>query len=181
MLCDLICGAQSGNNDEMLELIVRFRPLIKKYASKLNYEDAYEDIILFFIELIKSFNLNSMSLLKDEVVVSYINTSIINFYNKKVQKLIERKKEIIISELTKEQAYYAEIQLAKEDKTNIFAELGLEKKLNQNECRIIYLVYIEGYSIAEIARASKKSRQAVNQLKHRALKKLKNFFGTFLL
>ncbi len=174
MLCDLIRRAQVGNNDAVVELIDRFQPLLKKYAAKLKYEDAYEDIILFFIEFIKYFNLKSMNSLKDEVIVSYINTSIINFYNKKIQKLIERKKEIIISDLTREQIYYAEVRLAKEDKTDIFTELGIEKKLNQNECRIIYLVYIEGYSVAEIARYLDKSRQAVNQLKHRALKKLKD-------
>ncbi|MCX4300456.1 MAG: hypothetical protein OSJ73_26235 [Lachnospiraceae bacterium] len=32
---------------------------------------------------------------------------------------------------------------------------------------------VEGYSTAEIARMSNRTRQAVNQLKHRALDKLK--------
>lgn len=180
MLCDLISEAQDGDKDAMVKLIDRFQPLLKKYAVKLSYEDAYEDAVLFFIEFIKGFNLKSMNSLKDEVIVSYINTSIINFYNKKIQKLIERKKEIVISDLTSEQAYYTEVRSAKEDKTDILVEWGLEKKLNQNEYRIIYMVYIEGYSVAEIARTSNKSRQAVNQIKRRALKKLKNFFYTFL-
>lgn len=180
MLYDLISGAQNGDKDAMVKLIDRFQPLLKKYAAKLRYEDAYEDTVLFFIEFIKCFNLKSMNSLKDEVIVSYINTSIINFYNKKIQKLIERKKEIVISDLTREQAYYTEVRLAKEDKTDIFVEWGFEKKLNQNEYRIIYMVYIEGYSVAEIVRTSNKSRQAVNQIKRRALKKLKNFFCTFL-
>lgn len=177
MLCDLIKRAQRGDEDAMLKLIERFRPLFRKYAIKLNYEDAYEDIILFFVEFVHTVHLNDMSSLKDEILVSYINISVINFYNKKIHKVIEAKKEIPMSDLTEEQLYYAEVRLAKEDETDIFAELGLGDKLNQNECKIMYMVYVEGYTIAEIARRTKKTRQAVNQQKHRALNKLKQLFN----
>ena len=180
MLSDLMKKAQKGDEDAMLKLIERFRPLFRKYAIKLNYEDAYEDIILFFIEFVHAVRLNDISSLKDEILVSYINISVINFYNKKVQKVIEAKKEIPMSELSEEQLYYAEVRLAKEDETDIFAEFGIEDRLNQNECRIIYMVYVEGYTIAEIARRTKKTRQAVNQLKHRALNKLKQYFSKHL-
>lgn len=177
MLYDLIKRAQKGEEDAMLKLIERFRPLFRKYAIKLNYEDAYEDIVLFFIEFVHTVHLNNINLLKDEILVSYINISVINFYNKKVHKVIEAKKEIPMSDLTEEQLYYAEVRLAKEDETDIFAELGIGDKLNQNECMIMYMVYVEGYTIAEIARKTNKTRQAVNQQKHRALNKLRKLFN----
>lgn len=173
MLYDLINSVKRDDKEAMTELIDRFRPLLKKYAAKLSYEDAYEDMVLYYIELIRSIDLNKLICTKDEVIVSYINVSIINFYKKKVLKIINDKKEIALSDLTEEQMYYAEVKSATEDQTDIFIEYGLKGFLNDNECRIIYLIYVEGYTTAEIARLSDKSRQAVNQLKNRALKKIK--------
>ena len=113
--------------------------------------------------------------------MSYINVSIINFYKKKVLKLINSKKEIALSDLTEEQMYYVDVKSAVEDETDIFTEFGLKNLLNDNECRVIYSIYVEGYTTAEIARLSNKSRQAVNQLKNRALKKIKNAFNLFTI
>ena len=67
-----------------------------------------------------------------------------------------------------------EVQTAKEDEGNIFMELGMKELLNENEYQVLYLIYSKGYTTAEIARTSHKSRQAVNQLKKRALIKIKN-------
>lgn len=46
---DLVVRAEDNDNDAMLELIGRFRPLMLKYAKKLNYDDAYEDMVFEFI------------------------------------------------------------------------------------------------------------------------------------
>ena len=174
MLCDLVERAQRGEEAPMVELIQKFSDLFKKYARKLNYEDAYQDIVVFFIEIIKSFKLEKLQCKKDEIIVSYINVSIINFYKKSIGKLITVGKEIVLSDLSEEQAYYVDVQMAKEDAKDIFMELGMKNVLNENEYRVIYLIYSQGYTTAEIARTSNKSRQAVNQLKHRALIKIKN-------
>ena len=53
-------------------------------------------------------------------------------------------------------------------------EYGILRCLNKKESRVIYLVYVQGYSTAEIAKANHKSRQAVNQLKQRALRKIRD-------
>ncbi len=127
MLCELVNKAQIGDENAMIELITRFDPLLKKYASKLNYEDAYEDALLFFIELIKRLRLDT---LKDGVIVTYINVSIVNYYNKKIKKVIGLKKEILISDLTQEQMYYVEVKTAKEDKRDILKELKVSCFLN---------------------------------------------------
>lgn len=176
MLSDMIKGAQKADEDDMMGLIHKFDPLFRKYAVKLHYEDAYEDIILYFIELIKFMNLNRLNSQKDEVIISYINISVINFYKKRVRQLIEAKKEVVLSDLTQEQAFYVEVQSAKIDKANVFIEFGIRELLSAKEYQIIYLVYIEGYSTAEIARRLHRSRQAVNQLKQRALRKIKRVF-----
>lgn len=178
MLYELICRAQNGDKEAVQELVDRFTPLMKKEAKRLEYEDAYEDIRLFFIELIKSIRLEKIRLKEDGGITSYISVSIINFYNKEAVKSRRRKKEIVVSALSEEQEYYMENKLSKEDKQNIFMELNMEDKLTPNEYRIIYQLFIEGYSVAEIAGRMNRTRQAVNQLKKRALKKIRNMMFT---
>lgn len=173
MLRMLIDKAQENDNEALMELIDKFQPLIRKYSLKLNYEDAYEDLILWFIELVKTYKLAD---LREEVIVSYINVSIKNYYNKKIGKLIENKREFLWSEMKEEVSYYAEKLLATDDEKDLFMELQLKEVLNDSEYQIIYRIYIEGYSTAEIARLMKKTRQAVNQKKQRAIKKIKKFY-----
>ena len=79
----------------------------------------------------------------------------------------------MFSELTQEQRYYIEVKLAKQDEKDVFVELGIDRLLNSKEKTIVYLVYVKGYTTAEIARTCHKSRQSVNQLKRRSLNKLR--------
>ncbi len=181
MLYELISSVQSNDQNAMTELIERFQPLLKKYAAKLNYEDAYEDLMLYYIGLIKSLNLKKLICTKDEIIVSYINVSIKNYYKKTITKIIKYKNEVVLSDLTEEQMYYVDAKSATEDETDLFVEFGLREVLNDNECQVIYQLYIEGYTTAEIARLSSKSRQAVNQLKNRALSKIKRSLSLFTI
>lgn len=174
MIYDLLEKAQQGDKNAMQELIDRFQPLLRKYARKLGYDDAYEDCLLFFIELVKKMNMKRLKDRQDQVAVSYIRASVVNFYKKRICKIIEEEREIAFSELTEEQKYYIEARTAKQDEVNIFTELGIDKLLSEEEQMVIYLVYAQGYTIAEIARRRNKSRQTVNQLKQRTLSKLKN-------
>lgn len=48
MLSEAITSAQHNNPDSLLALIEKFKPLLKKYAYKLRYEDAYYDLQLDF-------------------------------------------------------------------------------------------------------------------------------------
>lgn len=73
MLYEIICRAQNGDKEAMQELVDRFTPLMRKRANKLGYEDAYEDIRLFFIELIYSMKLEKIRLKEDGGITSYIN------------------------------------------------------------------------------------------------------------
>ena len=173
MLRKLLKNAQSHDKDAMEKLIQHFYPLFKKYSIKLNYEDAYEDMILWFIELVKS---KKLEMLQEEVIVSYIHVCVVNYYNKKIEKVIKEKREVIFSDLSEEQIYFMEVKMAKGDTQDIFWELNMVEVLNDNELHILHLVFNEGYSTAEIARKLGKTRQAINQQKKRELHKLKQFF-----
>jgi len=48
-LYELVRNAQNKNESSQLLLIEQFTPLLKKYANKLNLEDAYEILLLDFL------------------------------------------------------------------------------------------------------------------------------------
>ena len=52
MLIDSIIHAQQGCDSDMMFLVSKFSGILKKYARKLNYEDAEQDLTADFIELI---------------------------------------------------------------------------------------------------------------------------------
>ena len=54
IICNLISNAKDGNKNSMLELLNKFKPLIKKYSYMLNYEDAENDLILSMINILES-------------------------------------------------------------------------------------------------------------------------------
>lgn len=83
MLRDLVKKAQENDKEAMLKLVKQFVPLLRKYSRKLNYEDSYEEVTLFFIELIKSFRLDKLSCTEDGVITAYINVSVRHFHDKK--------------------------------------------------------------------------------------------------
>lgn len=174
MLKNLIERAQEPDNEAMMELINKFGPLLRKYARKLIYEDAYEDLVLYFIQLIHRLELKKLLSNEDGPITNYINVSIRNFYNKKVPDIIQSKKEILHTNLSEEQLYYIESVSAETDKTDFLFEMGIQQILNESEYQVIYLIYVEGYSVVEIAKVINKSRQAVNQMKVRALIKLRD-------
>lgn len=118
-------------------------------------------------------DLKKLNTMRDQSIAAYIKVSVAHFYSKKTRGIYEKEREIAFSDLTEEQRYYVETKTAKQDEQNIFTELGVDKFLNPNEKSILYLVYARGYTIAEIARKYHKSRQTVNQLKMRTLKKLR--------
>ncbi len=173
MLNSTIRNAQENDEEDMLLLIEKFRPLMVKYARKLNYEDAYDDVMLYFIKLVKSIKLDKLTDQTDKIIISYINKSITNFYHKKIPQIVSRQKEVIMSELTEEQQYYIEVKTAQTDEINILDEYGLGHLLTEAERKLIYQVYVEGHSVAELAKYQNRTRQAVNQQRIRAIRKIK--------
>ncbi|TCL55233.1 RNA polymerase sigma factor (sigma-70 family) [Kineothrix alysoides] len=174
MLKDLIIRAQESDSEAMMELINKFKPLLQKYARKLVYEDAYEDLVLYFIQLMHGLELEKLLSNEDGSITNYINVSVRNFYNKKIPEIIRSKKEILHTNLSEEQLYYIDTVSAKTDKIDFLYESGIHQILNESEYQIIYLIYVEGYTAVEIAKIINKSRQAVNQMKVRALIKLRD-------
>ena len=51
MIADLITQSHVGNADATIALINKFNPLLKKYTYQLHGDDAYDDLLVDFIQL----------------------------------------------------------------------------------------------------------------------------------
>lgn len=172
---ELIRAAQSGSDAHTLALIKKFDPLLHKLSYELGYEDAYYDLLLDYLKLILSINLDSFHNLSEASLVSYLIKSIRNSF---IRLNIKAKKNTIktvpFSDLSDQQKYYTESkQVIHNDFSDFYFE-QLKSYISEKEWEIIELVYIKGYTVSEIANQRNISRQAVNQIKKRALRKLKD-------
>lgn len=173
MLKDLIIRTQDKNDEALLMLIEKFKPLMKKYAWKINCVDAYDEILLYFIKLMKNIKISNLRNQTDAGIVTYISKSIHSYYCHQIQKIIRTNNEVVMSDLSDEQLYLVQGAMSAKDKTNVFVEWGFEQYLTSNEIKVIYLIFVQGYSSVEVAKIRKQSRQSVNQIKKRALEKIR--------
>ncbi|WP_040412982.1 helix-turn-helix domain-containing protein, partial [Desulfosporosinus sp. OT] len=51
----LILKAKSGERNALSQIIERFNPVLKKYCSSLEYEDAYNDLVIWMIRAVKQY------------------------------------------------------------------------------------------------------------------------------
>ena len=167
-LHDLILKAKNNSDDAKIAIIEKFSPIISKYSYKLGYEDAKQDLILFVLTLIPKIPDNFK---EDAQLVSYIAKAVYCQYIKLSKSYCAISNVEIYSN-----DFFSYIpsnfQLSNVD-NSVFIE-NLLSKLSKYHCQIIYLHYIEGYSIQELADYYHLSRQAVNKAKNSALKILKN-------
>lgn len=160
-------------NAALLNLITRFTPLLVKYAEKLTTEDAYFDLQLDFIELILKFDLDNMKRTDNAALLSYIKKAVYNSYIKRSKIFCEyRTKNYLFSEMSEEQFAVVSLQLSTNDSYDSLQLIECKKCLTSQEFEIILLLYYYGYGVAEISGLKNISRQAVNQIKRRALSKL---------
>lgn len=176
MIIDDIIKIQNGDSDSTLKIIEKFNPILKKYAYSLYYEDAYDDLLVDFTELLFNISVEKIQNKDDGCIISYLTRSIHNSYIKKLIKIKQMRNFTIYSDLTEKELYYID-SLTSTNDTYINTDFDLLKKFLTNpEFIIIKMIFYEGYSVAETANANGITRQAVNQMKNRALKKLKIIF-----
>lgn len=178
MIEELINQSQAGCSGSTLKLIKKFNPLLKKYAKKLYYDDAYNDLLLDFIELLHNIRLERIRGPDEEFLVSYICTSIRSSYIKRLISLKKLRNYVPYSALSEGQLYYAEAASATSDLYLRLEIIGFENVLTESELSIIKMIYLLDYTVTETADIYGISRQAVNQTKKRALQKLEKWLQT---
>lgn len=168
-LYSMVYKCQNGNKESLMKIIFKFKPLIKKYARKLKFEDSTSELVSALIETVFFLPIHSKEYLKrDECIVGYINMSIKNKYinlSKKYCKISNMELELNedISIKCNKDTY------AITDNKIFINELLNELTVLQKE--IIIKKFFEDYKDNDIATQLGISRQAVNRIKNRALKK----------
>lgn len=170
ILCDLIVSAKDNNQDSLMELINRFKPLIKKHAYALNYEDAENDLTADIIELIY----NMPVFQNDGQAVQYISKSIRHSYI----KFLKAKIRVRDNEFLYDPEFMKNMETIYED----FAEKNLDllfaiEKLSYNQKWVIKYKFFYMFQDKEIMKRLKISRQAVYNNKIKALKRLKEMLN----
>lgn len=151
----------TANKYLLEDLINDFIPLIKKYFNKLNSEDSTQDLILTFIESINKISLDKFD--EDKYILPYINKAIKNKYHRLYNEKIKNDRVINDDSIL--------IYKGKnDDELNVLIEC-----LSYKEREIISLIYFKNISVVDIANKYKTSRQNINQIKLRSLKKLKKY------
>lgn len=181
-LYNLIFAAQQGSESDLLCLLEKFQPLLKKSASSLSashlvdQEDAYADLQIEFILLIRRINLKKLTCTDDGVLVSYIKLSIDRVKSSYFQTLARGNAMVCWDDLSPAESRKAEYQNSQKDthKTLLFEDM--KKILSPKEYTVICEFYIQDKTIEEIAACFGVSRQALNKTKLRALEKLRKAF-----
>lgn len=157
------------NSQVMLNLIKKFDPLLRKYGRMLQIEDGYEEMQLEFIELIHKINAKPRLDLSEGAMVNYIVSSIKNSFYKLLRESKKQLQPVIsFDELTDK----SKCQLISKNEMPLV--IILSRTLNRKEILILRLCFEYGYSSAEIARHLHVTRQNINQIKKRALRKLRS-------
>ena len=173
MLIDLIHSAQKDDEHAMLQLINRFDKLFQKYGRKLRYEDAKNDLIVDFIELIKTFDFEKINNTSDGAIVNFLVKSTYRFYLKHLEIFMNKSNmEVPLCDLDSSQVQILERRLAMQDSLSV-SELFPKNVLTLKEQKILIAIYQEGRSVSDVAAFLHVSRQNINQIKKRAESKIR--------
>ena len=174
---EMIVRAQDDDQDAMLDLIERFKPMLRKYARMLNedYEDAYSDALLWFIEIIRKINLTRLKSHEDAVLVAYLSKSVNSEFIKKSMRLSKNWQIVSFSQFEEWQLDMIEdLQCNNTGSLSTLLQ-GIKPLLTDFEYMVVCGIVVYGYKDVDIARMNGKTKQNVSQTKKRAFEKLKNY------
>lgn len=174
-ILSLVEKSKNKSIDAMEALIVQFMPLINKYTRIMKYdEDFKSDMVLKFIELIQNdLPIESLKKSNDGAIVKYIATSMKNHYI----HLSKKKTDLLNCEcLTYDNEEIRPSITENEEANSFILKAIIESALTTTEARYINMIFYQGYTSEEVASVFGISKQAVNQCKNRALKKLRRSF-----
>lgn len=157
----LIRDYQQGDVESFYPLYDEFEQLLHYYGRHLNYDDALQELTVYFVELITEISLHRFCADETVSLQKYIAVCIRNKYIA-LSKQKQRHDKILVEY----REYIASSQPPFEDRLALSAAL---RRLTEKQYRIILYKYVYGYSDVEISSSLNISRQAVNRLKTRGL------------
>ena len=149
-------------------LLSHYKQLIHYYAARLKCEDGFQELTLFFIELLFSID--------TEKFVSDNSTSLARYISISIKhKYIEISKRIARYEKLHMPFFENCFETVNETQFRLEIEEIL-KFLSEKQRKVIIFKYFHDYSDAEIGEFLGISRQSVFRLKNRALKTIRQFY-----
>ena len=175
MFSERILRAQSGSQEDMLFIIQKFGPQLKHYSRRLHSEDAQSELTLRFIETIHAMNLDSLRSQGDGTIVAYLAQSVRNAYISLLpfKKTVEPP--VSWEELTEAQLLGLVAPIREREVLDFSELLDTCPELTKKERKVLTLIYLHGYTSVDIARIVHTTKQNINQVKMRALKKLRRY------
>lgn len=172
MLYQRILAAANKNANAMELLIKQFQPLLHKYACRLHTEDAEQNITLFFLELMHHIPVDILHPHMDGKIINYISKALHNYYIHQAVSYLNAPPITYLTDVYSAGRALPETCVTYDSYNNLF--LGTIKELlSATEYDVIESIYFHQYSVAQVAQFKNISRQAVNQTRLRALRKLK--------
>ena len=172
-----ILAYQGGDSNAALKLVEKFRPLIKRYAFFLHREDGFEDLQCFLLSMLKTWDMSRLSSTDDATIIRYIANSVKNEYIALSKNRAKERGTSYLEDATVQQVIEYEQKTSTWDQYSQLTLQDLHKVLNEYEFAILYALYFEQRSVAEVAQQKHKTRQAINQTKIKALQKIKETWG----
>ncbi|RKJ82610.1 sigma-70 family RNA polymerase sigma factor [Butyricicoccus sp. 1XD8-22] len=176
MLYQTVMDARSGSQEAAEYLVGQFSPLLHSYAKKLHREDAFEDIRCDFWEIIMQAPLDKLRTSDDYTLLSYFAKAIRSRFIKRLDKQLNEKGTLSYSDLLDQEKYKIECATAVWDDYSHGLFQSIKGILNEKEYEVIYALYYHNISVPDLAEKLSVSRQNINQIKNRALKKLNTAF-----
>ena len=178
-LADKIRLAKSGSSEAMMKIINIFLPIIHKYTQLLSYdEDCKSELVMKLISLVKNeIQLDKMSNACDGAIINYINFSLRHYYI----SLSVKQRQIKANEITYDhEALIAVLEEYYHISENPKDELLIDtiaSVLTKKELFCVKSIIFDGYTAEQLAAYFQVSKQAINQCKNRALKKLRSIYS----
>ena len=167
----LIDHAKLREEQSVVELVILFKPLLRKYAKLLAYDDAYADLECEFLTIVMSFP-PTANFINDGTAVNYIHKSIYHYYIYLSKKANADKAVIFYNDLTDKQRWEIAIENGAIDDYSEIEVDFFRKVLTRKEFDVVYRHYVLDFTIEEIACQDGITRQSANRTKKRGLRKM---------
>ena len=171
LLFELIKDYDKGDQKATMEIIEKFNPILRKYSKKLNYDGSDTDLIISLIETVAYLSRVSNNKIADNdgCIVGYITKSLKSEYI----KLSRAWCNICRHEYELDNAVEIPDNDKFHEKEDYIYLNEIIDRLSFAQRMVIEERFLKDKSCSIIAAEMGISRQAVNNLKNRALKKLK--------
>lgn len=142
---------QHGNKEQMLALLEKFTPLLRKYAYFLHSEDAYQELQCDLLKSAMEMRLDKLTISTNGAIINYINKAV---YHQYISIIRDSKAQIHTVNIDDQEDYDPleyDIQFGQSDTYTGLLLQDLKHVLTEQEYYVIYEHFFQQRSIQEIA------------------------------